>query len=132
ASAAPPAGTVSGALAAPKPDTAPARSTAGGAPRGGSTAPSASSVAPLEAVSAGALLKLTADVPATVTVVGPKVSETLDTPVRQLKLPAGIYRVTFRSPTFGEPVAAPVELGPGDSRSVHADFRAALPTVSVR
>jgi serine/threonine-protein kinase len=98
--------------------------------------PSAASASPsavaVEATSAGALLKLTADPPATVTVVGPKVSETLVTPVRQLKLPAGSYSVTFRSPTFGEPVVAQVALSSGASRSVHADFRAALPTVVVR
>jgi hypothetical protein len=81
---------------------------------------------------AAGLLKLTADPPATVTVVGTKVAETLVTPVRQLKLPAGSYSVTFRSPTFGEPVVAQVVLGSGASRSVHADFRAALPTVVVR
>jgi hypothetical protein len=52
--------------------------------------------------------------------------------VRALKLPAGTYSVTFRSPTFGEPVMARVELGSGAARSVHADFRAAIPTVVVR
>jgi serine/threonine-protein kinase len=93
---------------------------------------SASPSAVPEAASALALLKLTADPPATVTVSGGKVAETLNTPVRQLKVPAGSYSVTFRSPTFGEPVVARVELVAGASRSVHADFRAALPTVVVR
>lgn len=65
-------------------------------------------------------------------VVGGAVSQTLSTPVRGLKLPPGSYAVTFRSPTFGEPVAARVELFANASRSVHADFRAALPTVQVR
>jgi hypothetical protein len=78
------------------------------------------------------LLKLTADPEATVTVVGPKVSETRTTPVRALKLPPGSYSVTFRSATFGDPVMARVDLAPAASRSVHADFRAALPTVVVR
>jgi serine/threonine protein kinase len=81
---------------------------------------------------ASALLKLTADPQATVTVVGPKVSETHTTPVRALKLAPGSYAVTFRSATFGDPVMARVELAPAASRSVHADFRAALPTVVVR
>jgi eukaryotic-like serine/threonine-protein kinase len=85
-----------------------------------------------EAPAASALLKLTADPQATVTVVGAKVSETHTTPVRALKLPPGSYAVTFRSATFGDPVMARVELAPAASRSVHADFRAALPTVVVR
>ncbi|RYZ07192.1 MAG: serine/threonine protein kinase [Myxococcales bacterium] len=84
------------------------------------------------AEAAVALLRLTADPPAVVTVVGGKVSQTLSTPVRGLKLPPGAYSVTFRSPTFGEPVAARVELGASASRSVHADFRAAVPTVQIR
>jgi hypothetical protein len=75
---------------------------------------------------------LTADPQATVTVVGARVSQTHVTPVPGLKLPPGSYSVTFRSPTFGAPVVAQVELGAGASRSVHADFRAAEPTVSVR
>jgi eukaryotic-like serine/threonine-protein kinase len=79
-----------------------------------------------------ALLKLTADPSATVTVTGAKVSETRVTPVRALSLPPGSYSVTFRSPTFGEPVMARFELVAGGSRSVHADFRAAIPTVAVR
>jgi hypothetical protein len=52
--------------------------------------------------------------------------------VSSLKLPPGAYSVTFRSPTFGAPVVTQVELGAGTSRSVHADFRAAEPTVTVR
>ena len=81
---------------------------------------------------ASALLKLTADPQATVMVVGPKVSETHTTPVRALRLPPGSYAVTFRSATFGDPVMARVDLAPSATRSVHADFRAALPTVVVR
>jgi serine/threonine-protein kinase len=81
---------------------------------------------------ASAQLRLTADPQATVTVAGARISQTLVTPVRGLKLPPGAYVVTFRSPTFGEPVAARVELGAASSRSVHADFRAAIPTVVVR
>jgi hypothetical protein len=83
-------------------------------------------------VAGAAQLRLTADPQATVTVVGAHVSQTHLTPVSSLKLPPGAYSVTFRSPTFGAPVVAQVELSPGASRSVHADFRAAEPTVSVR
>lgn len=79
----------------------------------------------------GAQLRLTADPQATVTVVGASGSQTLVTPVRGIQVRPGTYSVTFRSPTFGEPVVARVELGLGSSRSVHADFRAALPTVHV-
>lgn len=86
-----------------------------------------------EAASGSGLLRLTADPPgATVTVVGGKLAETYGTPVRALKLPPGSYSVTFRSPTFGEPVATRVELSSGASRSVHADFRAAMPTIRLR
>jgi hypothetical protein len=52
--------------------------------------------------------------------------------VRALKLPPGSYTLTFRSPTFGEPVVARIELSANAARSVHADFRAAIPTVAVR
>jgi eukaryotic-like serine/threonine-protein kinase len=83
-------------------------------------------------VAGSARLRLTADPQATATVIGPHTSQTLVTPVPSLKLPAGTYSVTFRSPTFGAPVVAQVELSAGSSRSVHADFRAAEPTVSVR
>ena len=89
-------------------------------------APAASDVA------ATALLRLTADPQASVTVVGLRVSQTHVTPVVGLKLPPGSYSLTFRSPTFGAPVVAQVELSAAVSRSVHADFRAAEPTVTVR
>jgi eukaryotic-like serine/threonine-protein kinase len=81
--------------------------------------------------SASAQLRLTADPQATVTIVGPHGAQTHETPVRGLKLAPGAYSVTFRSPTFGEPVVARVELASGVSRSVHADFRAAFPSVVV-
>jgi eukaryotic-like serine/threonine-protein kinase len=83
-------------------------------------------------VAAAALLRLTADPRASVTIVGARVSQTHATPVSSLKLPPGSYSVTFRSPTFGAPVVAQVELDAGTLRSVHADFRAAEPTVTVR
>ena len=81
---------------------------------------------------ASAILRLTADPPATVIITGAKLSQTHSTPVRALALPSGAYSVTFRSPTFGEPVAARIELAAGTTRSIHADFRAAIPTVVVR
>lgn len=96
-----------------------------------SLAASASSAASAE-VAPLALLRLTADPQATVTVVGARVSQTHVTPVSGLKLPPGSYSVTFRSATFGAPVATQVELAAGGSRSIHADFRAAEPTVSIR
>jgi serine/threonine-protein kinase len=105
------------------------------APSGAGKPPSSSSVvAPASALGdvASAFLKLTADPPATVIITGSKVSQTHATPVRALSLPPGSYSVTFRSPTFGEPVAARIDLASGSSRSIHADFRAAIPTVSVR
>jgi serine/threonine-protein kinase len=124
----------------PAPVVAPASASASPSvartPSGSSSKPpSSSSVAAPASVAvdvASALLKLTADPPATVIITGAKLSQTHSTPVRALSLPAGAYSVTFRSPTFGEPVAARVELAPGVSRSIHADFRAAIPTVSVR
>jgi serine/threonine protein kinase len=95
-----------------------------------SPVPGSGGAAATDLVSAS--LKLTADPPASVTIVGPHVSETLVTPVRALKLAPGAYAVTFRSATFAEPVAARIELAAGASRSIHADFRAAVPTVVVR
>ena len=109
------------------PEPAPVRSAA--AKAGASVAaPPASAIEQ----AASAQLRLTADPQASVTVVGARVSQTLVTPVRSVALPPGIYSVTFRSPTFGDPVVARVELSAGVSRSVHADFRAAIPTVVVR
>jgi hypothetical protein len=88
------------------------------------------SIAASEPSTAG--LKLTADPPATVTVVGAGATRTWVTPVRDVKLPPGVYSVTFRSATFEGPVSARVELQPGVLRGVHADFRAAVPRVIVR
>jgi len=67
-----------------------------------------------------------------VTVEGTDVAETRGTPVRALSLRPGAYRVSFRSETYGSPVATQVTLGAGAVRIVHADFRAAVPTVTVR
>ena len=98
-----------------------------GLPKTAAVSPSASATD----AAASAQLRLTADPQATVTVVGPHGAQTLETPVRGLKLAPGVYSVTFRSPTFGEPVVARVELASGASRSVHADFRAAFPSIVV-
>jgi len=106
---------------------APARSAASKS----ASAPAASAQSSADVAALGQL-RLTADPQATVTIVGARVSQTHVTPVPGLKLPPGSYSLTFRSPTFGAPVAAQVELSAGVLRSVHADFRAAEPTVSVR
>ncbi len=79
-----------------------------------------------------AVLRLTADPQAVVSVEGPGVSQTVATPVRALSVPPGSYRVTFRSETYGAPVVSEVMLAAGVHRSVHADFRAAAPSVIVR
>jgi hypothetical protein len=81
---------------------------------------------------AAATLKLTSDLPAVVTVRGGRVVETHSTPVRALRVPPGAYTVTFSSETYSGPIATRVTLEPGASRGVHADFRDAVPRVSVR
>jgi hypothetical protein len=78
------------------------------------------------------VLRLTADPPASVNVSGPGKSRSLVTPVRELRVPAGSYTVTFRSETYAAPVVARVVVESGLSRSVHADFREADPRVTVR
>ena len=77
-------------------------------------------------------LRLTADPGAVVSVTGDRFSQTSATPVRALALAPGSYRIVFRSETYGAPVATEVTLAPGARRSVHADFRAAEPSVIVR
>jgi serine/threonine-protein kinase len=79
-----------------------------------------------------ATLRLTADPQAVVSVTGDGFSQTSATPVRSLAVAAGRYRIVFRSETYGAPVATEVTLAPGATRSVHADFRAAEPSVTVR
>ncbi len=87
-------------------------------------------VAPAEVRSA--TLKITADPPAIVSVEGGGFTQTSPTPLRALPLVPGTYRVSFRSETYGSPVTSQVTLAAGAQRSVHADFRAAVPTVTVR
>ena len=78
------------------------------------------------------ILRLTADPGALVSVTGAGFSQTNPTPVRSLAVPPGSYRIVFRSETYGAPVATEVTLAPGARRSIHADFRAAEPSVIVR
>jgi serine/threonine-protein kinase len=94
----------------------------------GERAPAAAERAPTPE----ATLRLTSDPPSAVSVEGGGFSQTSSTPVRALSLPAGNYRVIFRSETYGSPVATQVALAAGVRRSVHADFRAAVPTITVR
>jgi serine/threonine-protein kinase len=77
-------------------------------------------------------LKLTADPRAVFEVNGPSLHRLGQTPMLSLKLPAGRYQVVFRNDTFGAPVTAQVAIIAGGLRSVHADFRQAEPTVTVR
>jgi len=79
-----------------------------------------------------ATLRLTSDPQATVTVVGGKISKSLITPVAALELPPGRYSISFRSATFEQPVAETVDLIANTSKSFHADFRAAVPTLQKR
>jgi serine/threonine protein kinase len=88
--------------------------------------------APSAAALASATLKLTSDPPAMVSIEGEGFSQTSPTPLRALPLAPGAYRLSFRSETYGSPVAGQVTLAPGARRSVHADFRAAVPTLMVR
>jgi serine/threonine-protein kinase len=99
---------------------------------GSSKSPPAASLGSSTVSANAAQLRLTADPQASVTIMGAGITKQLATPIAALSLPAGVYTVTFRSPTFGEPVAARVELAAGGFSRVHADFRAAVPRVVVR
>jgi serine/threonine protein kinase len=101
-------------------------------PAPGSAAPGSSAASAAKDGATLAVLRLTADPQAMVSVEGPGVSQTVATPVRALSVPPGSYRVTFRSETYGAPVVSEVMLAAGAHRSVHADFRAAAPSVIVR
>ncbi|HEY2409806.1 MAG TPA: protein kinase [Polyangiaceae bacterium] len=91
---------------------------------------SAHSAEPLDP-STVATLKLTADPRATVHVDGARIHEVRDTPVVELKVPFGQYQITFQSQTLGRPLSTQIFLVAGASRSVHADFREAEPTLSI-
>ena len=112
----------------PVPSHSSPRAPASSAPvAAGVAAPVSSGAAAVEAT-----LRVTSDPPSVVTIEGAGIVQTSSTPVRALALPAGNYRVTFRSETYGAPVATQVSLGAGARRSVHADFRAAVPAITVR
>ena len=121
---------------APPSAPTPSHSTARAALAPTAPAPSAARepvpIAPAVAPDVDATLRVTSDPPSVVTVEGAGVAQTSSTPVRGLNLPPGNYRVTFRSETYGAPVATQVALAPGVHRSVHADFRAAVPAITVR
>jgi eukaryotic-like serine/threonine-protein kinase len=78
------------------------------------------------------VLRITADPRAAVDVSGANFHELHQTPVLGLKVPAGKYQIVFRNDTFGTPVNAQVMVVAGSGRGVHADFRQAEPTVTVR
>ena len=78
------------------------------------------------------LLKITADPRAALEVSGPHFHQLGQTPIVGLRVQAGKYLIVFRNDTFGTPVSAQVMVVAGGNRSVHADFRQAEPTVSVR
>ncbi|HVJ19294.1 MAG TPA: serine/threonine-protein kinase [Polyangiaceae bacterium] len=77
-------------------------------------------------------LRLTADPEAVVSIDGQGVHQTRTTPVRSLVLKPGSYQITFRNGTYGPPVAAPVTITTGGTRSVHVDFRQVEPRLTVR
>jgi hypothetical protein len=54
------------------------------------------------------------------------------TPVAGIQLPPGNYFVSFENATLGLKAGAPVTLGAGAKRTVHADFNDPSPRVSVR
>jgi serine/threonine-protein kinase len=78
------------------------------------------------------VLKITADPRAAVEVKGPHFHQSGQSPIVGLKVPVGRYQVVFKNETFGAPLSAQVMIVTGVSRSVHADFRQAEPSVSVR
>ncbi|HYQ17296.1 MAG TPA: hypothetical protein VEQ58_16100, partial [Polyangiaceae bacterium] len=63
---------------------------------------------------------------------GPHFHQLGQSPMVGLKVPVGKYQVVFSNDTFGAPLSAQVMILSGVSRSVHADFRQAEPSVSVR
>ena len=77
------------------------------------------------------VLRVTADPRATVDVSGANFHELRQTPALGIKVPSGKYQIVFRNDTFGTPVSAQVLVVAGVSRSVHADFRQAEPTVTI-
>jgi hypothetical protein len=54
------------------------------------------------------------------------------TPVRDLRVPAGSYQVTFRNETSESPLSQWVSLKSGELRKVHADFTSEPPRIVVQ
>jgi hypothetical protein len=67
-----------------------------------------------------------------VSVEGDGFEQTSTTPVPRIALRPGVYRVTFRNETYRSPVATRVVLEAGGERTVHVDFRAAVPRITQR
>ena len=78
---------------------------------------------------AKASLTLSASPPSAVSVAGKSYGRT---PVAGIQLPPGNYFVSFENATLGLKAGAPVTLGAGAKRTVHADFNDPSPRVSVR
>jgi serine/threonine-protein kinase len=78
------------------------------------------------------MLRLTADPGATVEISGARFHRAVRTPIAALEVPAGKYALVFRNDTFGAALSAQALVLAGATRSVHADFRQAEPTVVVR
>jgi hypothetical protein len=78
------------------------------------------------------VLRITADPRAAIEVSGANFHALRQTPVLGLKVPSGTYQLVFRNETFGTPIQAQVTVVAGATRSVHADFRQAEPTIAVR
>jgi hypothetical protein len=78
------------------------------------------------------VLKITADPRAQIEVNGAHFQKLGQSPMLGLSVPIGKYQVVFRNDTLGASLSAQVLVVAGVSRSVHADFRQAEPTVSVR
>ena len=81
---------------------------------------------------ASGVLRITADPRAAIEMSGANFHALRQTPVLGLRVPAGTYQLVFRNETFGAPIRAEVTVVGGATRSVHADFRQAEPTVVVR
>jgi hypothetical protein len=75
------------------------------------------------------LLTLSAEPPCQVLVDGKPRGRT---PIRQLALSAGNYRVEFVSELTEERLGTSVQLGAGEQNTLHADFTAATPRIVVR
>lgn len=113
---------ISAAVASPRRAGAPGAATSkpGDVPMGGSRA---------DREIAGAILDLTSDLPARVSVDGRLLGAT---PVRDATQAPGRHRVRFVSSDLGETVEAGIELSKGATLGVHAEFTRATPAVRIR